>query len=277
MTKNVLPSAVILDGDGVLWHEKCVDPGLAEFMATLTQLEIKWILATNNARHRPQHHVGTFRSFDVECDETHIITSPEVAADLICNDTADKVRVCMIGEDGLEHALKSRGAVIINDQWGQEHGWATAPTHVVSGFTMDMHYQHLAAAHSAIVDHGAQFLVTNPDRSARNHRGISFPANGGTMAFLRHSTGREPIVCGKPESTMFEIALERMQADRRSTVVIGDTPETEILAGNRMGMETWMVMGGSTQSLVGIPPEAHPKKQFADIAAITKFLRKLTT
>ncbi|HRH93176.1 MAG TPA: HAD hydrolase-like protein [Candidatus Peribacteria bacterium] len=187
----------------------------------------------------------------------------------------EAVRVCMIGEDGLEHALTVRGARIINDRWRGEHGWEETPTHVVSGFTMGLGYQHLAAAHCAIVDHGAQFFVTNPDRSARNHKGISFPANGGTMAFLKHSTGREPIVCGKPEPAMFEEAIRRMDADPRATVVIGDTPETEILGGNRMGLETWMVMGGSTPTLEGIPPEAHPKKQFADIAEITAFLRRL--
>ncbi len=272
---NALPSSVILDGDGVLWHEKQVDPGLAEFMATLTALDIRWILATNNARFRPGYHAETLRRFGADCDESHVITSPEVAADLICRDTAGQVRVCMIGEDGLEHALRSRGARIINDQWKAEHGWAEPPTHVVTGFTMDMAYQHLAAAHSGIVDHGAQFLVTNPDRKARNAQGVSFPANGGTMAFLRHSTGRDPIVCGKPEPAMFEEAMRRMGADPRGTVVIGDTPETEILGGNRMGLETWMVMGGSTPTLEGIPPEAYPKKQFADISAITAYLRKI--
>ncbi len=274
MALDTLPSAVILDGDGVLWHEKQVHPALTTFMQTLERLRIKWVLATNNARYQADHHVGTFRRFGVECDESHIITSPQVAADLICADVQRAARVCMIGEGGLEAELLARGAVIINDQW-KEDAWQEPPTHVVSGFTMNLAYSHLAAAHSAVVDHGAKLLVTNPDRSARNAKGTSFPANGGVMAYLAHTTRSEPVVCGKPERHMFDAALKRMQADSKTTVVIGDTPDTEILGGNRLGLETWMVMTGSTQSLDGIPEAAHPKRQFRDIAEIAAHLSRL--
>ena len=60
-------------------------------------------------------------------------------------------------------------------------------------------------------------------------------------------TGRKPYFVGKPNPMMFRSALNRIDAHSESTAMIGDRMDTDVVAGMEAGLETFLVLTGSTR------------------------------
>jgi len=115
---------------------------------------------------------------------------------------------------------------------------------VVVGLDRGFDYQKLLKAQRAILS-GAEFLATNPDPTFPTEEGL-IPGAGSIVAAVERATGRRPKVIGKPEPFMLELALRLSGARREECVVVGDRLDTDILAGNRAGMITVLVLTGVT-------------------------------
>jgi 4-nitrophenyl phosphatase len=86
------------------------------------------------------------------------------------------------------------------------------------------------------------------------------------VAAIEVGSGVKPIAIGKPEPTMYEIALARMGARPETTAALGDRLDTDILGGERAGLSTIMVLSGATTRAEA---EAWgPNYIFDDIAAL---------
>ncbi len=72
------------------------------------------------------------------------------------------------------------------------------------------------------------------------------PATGSVAAMITKATGREPYFVGKPNPMMFRSAMNRIEAHSESTVMVGDRMDTDIVAGIEAGLETILVLTGST-------------------------------
>src|ERR687890_796056 len=74
------------------------------------------------------------------------------------------------------------------------------------------------------------------------------PATGSVAAMITRATGAEPYFVGKPNPMMFRSAMNRIEAHSESTVMIGDRMDTDVVAGIEAGLETILVLTGSTQA-----------------------------
>ncbi len=92
---------------------------------------------------------------------------------------------------------------------------------------------------------GADFIGTNGDRSFPIPEGLA-PGNGSLLALLETATDVAPIVIGKPERAMFDVALRRLGTTPEQTLMIGDRLETDILGAQRAGLKTAVVLTGIT-------------------------------
>ena len=72
------------------------------------------------------------------------------------------------------------------------------------------------------------------------------PATGSVAALITKATGRDPYFVGKPNPMMFRSALNRIEAHSESTVMIGDRMDTDVVAGIEAGLDTVLVLTGST-------------------------------
>jgi NagD protein len=63
---------------------------------------------------------------------------------------------------------------------------------------------------------------------------------------ITKATGREPYFVGKPNPMMFRSALNRIEAHSESTMMVGDRMDTDVVAGIEAGLETILVLTGST-------------------------------
>jgi HAD superfamily hydrolase (TIGR01450 family) len=93
-------------------------------------------------------------------------------------------------------------------------------------------------------------IVANTDRayplSAHN---VSI-AIGGIAAMVESVVGKQFIRFGKPDSQMFMFAYdlirEYRQISKSDIVMVGDTLNTDILGGNKFGLDTVLVLSGNT-------------------------------
>lgn len=124
------------------------------------------------------------------------------------------------------------------------NGWAF----VVGEGTTTM--DRLTKGHECI-EKGARLLATNPDNWCPVSSNKTRPGAGATAAYLEASTGRRAYFLGKPNGYMFHRARRKLNELALGTpeqvVMIGDTMETDIRGAFEAGMQSYLVLSGSTK------------------------------
>ena len=140
----------------------------------------------------------------------------------------------VIGEAGLTTALHEAGYTMTDVE----------PDFVVLGETRTYSFEAITKAIRLILG-GARFIATNPDVTGPSAEG-PLPATGSVAAMITKATNRQPYFVGKPNPMMFRSALNRIEAHSESTVMVGDRMDTDVVAGIEAGLETILVLTGST-------------------------------
>ncbi len=245
---------LIIDMDGVLYRGKEAIPGASQLISFLREREIGFLLATNNSTRTPEQHVGRLSQMGVTVEAGELLTSAQSTARYLQTIAQPRTRLFVVGQDGLRLALREAGFDLVEE----------AAEYVVVGMDFGICYERLAQA-TLIIRAGAGFIGTNADRTFPSERGI-IPGAGSLLAFLEAATGVIPTVIGKPATAMFEQALDRLAADPTRTAVLGDRLETDILAGQRAGLATLLVLSGVTGKDILSEAQIQPDLVFRDVA-----------
>ena len=253
----------VIDMDGVLWRGETPLPGLQEFFGLLRDRKLGFILATNNARQTAERVQAKLASFGVSIHPEQVLTSSVGAAAHLRSQLPEGSPVFAIGEQGLIEALEAAGFPVVPTAEGARA--------VVVGIDSELNWKKLAEAAYAL-QNGALFLGTNPDVSFPTERGEA-PGNGATLAALTATTGRQPMVFGKPEPHLFRQALARLGTRPERTVALGDRLETDILGGSRAGLRTILVLTGVTSRSDLAGAEIQPDWVFEDLVELWRALQ----
>ena len=225
---------LVIDLDGVLYRGDQPLPGLREFFAFLRQRPIPFILATNNSTRTPQEVVGKLARMGVEVFPEEVLTSGQATARYLAREYPRGTRVYVFGMPSLRQAMLEEGFV------PADKGVAV----VVTSMDRDVTYEKLKRA-TLLIRGGARFVATNRDPTYPSEEGL-IPGTGSMIAALETASGVEPLSIGKPEPTMFELAMANMGAKPKTTATIGDRLDTDILGGQRAGLTTICVLSGSS-------------------------------
>jgi HAD superfamily hydrolase (TIGR01450 family) len=274
-------NSIILDNDGVLRREGEQLPGVPELYRAMTVQDVRNVLLSNNSRVTSDGLIDQLRKFGVEnVKAEQAMTSAEgTAAWLKEHPSAEEMRVCVVGEQGVVTALGNQGIRIVNDEWDGKR-WRTFPTDVVCGFDTKLDYEKLRKAWNAIREGDARFIGTNGDISYRGPGGAELPANGAALAYLS-TAGKQPdAVIGKPEIGMAEAALHRMGRTKEDAriAVIGDNRVEDVgLAENLRAAgwdaEAWVVLTGVLKREQCEDPAI--QRVFDDIRSVTRALSEM--
>ncbi len=248
--------AVILDGDGVLWRGSQPLPGLQALFHFFQDAGLPYILATNNSTSTVQDYVRKLRSFGIEAEPKNVVTSAIAAADYLGVTYGPELRVHVVGEAGLHEVMRMAGypSVMVEAEV------------VVVGMDRDLTYEKLRRA-TTLIRNGARFIGTNGDLTFPNPEGL-VPGAGSILAALEASTGQKPFIIGKPEPTMFEMALHRLGTAPDQTLMVGDRLETDILGALRAGLVTALVLSGVTSASQLKEDTITPDLVFEDIRGL---------
>jgi NagD protein len=220
--------------DGVLVREDHALPGAVEFLARLTERGKRFLVLTNNSIFTPRDLAARLAQSGLELPEKSIWTSALATARFLA-DQLPNGAAYVIGEAGMTTALHEVGYTLTERN----------PNFVVLGETRTYSFETITKA-IRLIERGARFIATNPDATGPSADG-PVPATGSVAALITKATGRSPYFVGKPNPMMFRSALNRIEAHSETTVMVGDRMDTDIVAGIEAGLDTILVLTGSTK------------------------------
>lgn len=229
--------ALILDMDGVLWRADTPIGDLPAIFARMRERGLKVALATNNATQTVDQYLEKFSGFGVTLQPWQIVSSAHAAAVALSKQFPDGGPVFVVGENGLQRALKESGFRPITDPDNE-----IVPVAVVAGMDRSVTYGKLSRA-TLHIRAGVPFYGTNPDKTFPTPMGL-VPGAGSILAAIEAATSVSPIIVGKPLPDMMHVALEKLGTPPEETLVVGDRLETDIAAGQAAGCKTALVLSG---------------------------------
>lgn len=261
--------AFIIDMDGVLWEGNRALPGLKDFFELLRQLELPFILATNNASLTQDQYITKLETMGITVSANEILTSSMATAHHLSEQVEPSLtQVLVIGEEGLRQPLIKKGFKLIDSPYTKKNRPADF---VISGLDRKITWDKLAEA-SLHISAGAKFIATNADTTLPTERGPVL-GNGAILAALQAATQIAPTIIGKPEAIMYQQAIKILGVAPDKTIAIGDRLNTDILGAVNTGIRSIMVLTGISNENDLKSINYKPTWILPDLPAITDALR----
>ena len=219
--------------DGLLFHEEQPILGADRFLARLRELELPFLVLTNNSIYTRRDLSARLRAGGLEVPEEAIWTSALATARFL-QEQRPGGSAFVVGEAGLTTALHEAGYTLTD----------ISPDYVVLGETRTYGFERITRAIRLVV-RGARFIATNPDPIGPSPGG-PLPATGSIAALISRATEVAPYFIGKPNPLMIRSALNAVGAHSESTAMIGDRMDTDIVAGLEAGLQAILVLSGVT-------------------------------
>ncbi|MEW6328703.1 MAG: HAD-IIA family hydrolase [Candidatus Micrarchaeota archaeon] len=226
----------VFDLDGVLYVGSRAVPGTGELVRALRAKNKKIYFLTNNATRTRQQYADKLNSLGIEANTGEVMTSAYGAA-MYLRDKYTRGRVFIIGEEGLKSELGMAGFEIMAGVDGERVDF------VVVGLDRGFDYEKLRVALTAL-QNGARFVATNEDATIPLEEGF-YPGAGAMVCALKACSKKSPeIVIGKPNTFLLERIAREAGVKAGEVVCIGDRPESDIVAANRFGALSILVLTG---------------------------------
>lgn len=213
----------LVDLDGVAYRGHEPIDGASAGLAGARAAGMHLVFVTNNASREPESVAAQLTELDIPTEPGDVMTAAQAAAELLATRLQPGAKVLVVGGAGMVSAVRAKGFVVVTSAEEQ-------PEAVAQGFSPEVGWAQLAEAAYAVAG-GAWFVASNLDLSLPTARGFA-PGNGALVGAVRAATGVVPDSAGKPASTMYELAMERVGG--REPLVVGDRLDTD-LAGARSG------------------------------------------
>jgi glycerol 3-phosphatase-2 len=235
---------VLADLDGVVYRGPDAIPFAIEAL-NAAALDHRVGYLTNNASRTAASVAEHLSSLGLTVTPEEVVTSPQAAMRVLVTLVPAGSTILVIGGDGLVDEVQKSGFTVTRSA-------LDSPAAVVQGFSPEVGWTQLAEAAYALhapkgpdAGEGIPWVATNTDWTIPQARGTA-PGNGTLVSAVHTAVGRFPVVAGKPEVPMFEVATERFNAS--TTLVIGDRLDTDILGANRAGLSSVLVLTGIDQA-----------------------------
>lgn len=251
---------VLCDLDGVVYraHEPC--PGAVEGITAARDSGLPVLFMTNNASRTPDDVARQLTGLGLPTKADEVLTASQVAAALVASEYPSVApggggAVLAVGGPGVGAALEEHGL-----RWVDAATVQAAPADrpvqvdvVVQGYGPDVAVADLTEAAYAVAA-GAAWVATNDDATLPTERGLA-PGNGSLLAAVRHATGAEPRVVGKPHAHAYQEGLARLGVAPQECLMIGDRLDTDIAGARALGLPSALVLTGvSTREEAGSAP-----------------------
>ncbi|QDZ13552.1 HAD-IIA family hydrolase [Humibacter ginsenosidimutans] len=248
---------VLADLDGVLYAGPDAIPYAVESLTAAQRAGIRVGCLTNNAARTDRAVADHLSQLGFEVRPDDVVTSPQAAMRLLVELIEPGSTVMVVGGDGLVAEVDKAGFEVTRSAHDK-------PVAVVQGFAPEVGWLQLAEASFALADEAVHWVATNTDWTIPQARGVA-PGNGTLVSAVHTAVGRLPVVAGKPERPMYDLAVERFGA--ASPLAIGDRLDTDILGANRAGIPSVLVLTGidKAKQVLAAGEEERPRYLLADL------------
>ncbi len=251
---------VLLDLDGAVYVGPAPVPGVPAALARLRAAGVGIAFVTNDPVSARADYVRRLAGMGIAAAAHELVTAAWATAQLIA-DERPRSRVLALGSAAYAHEHAALGLELVDDP---------AAAQVVSvGGDDGFGYAELRAAVLAAA-HGAHLYGANRDRTFPTAAGPA-PATGAMVAALEYAAARPVRVAGKPEPTMLHEAARLLGPGR--CLMVGDRLDADIAAAAAAGMDSALVLTGSTAAAEVEPWDgAPPTHVLASAAGLPELL-----
>ncbi|HET7507647.1 MAG TPA: HAD-IIA family hydrolase [Solirubrobacterales bacterium] len=264
---------LLIDLDGVVWIGREPVPGSPEALRALLEAGKRIVFVTNNPGRLPQAYAERLRELGVEVGPEQIVTAGVAVARLAGEAAAAAGGTAfVIGRSALKEMVAATGARLLEGAEAE-----AADVVVVSGHK-GFDYGELKTAKFAL-DRGARLFATSHDPTMP-YPGGELPGTGAVLAAIEVASGKQATIAGKPERHLFELAIEvacsfRSQDDQKEQAnpklaMVGDRISSDIDGGRGAGLETVLVLSGTTTREQAEAADPAPDHVLDDLAALLK-------
>ena len=229
--------AVLVDLDGCLWVGDQATARAPEALTALRAGGLGVVFVTNEARHSVEDQVRKLWELGFQASVTEVVTAGSAVQYLLADRGGGTAFV--VGAEALIEHVAHAGLRVVNNT-----ELASRADVVVVASHDDLRYAELRAAAQA-VSRGAELIGTTREPSFPMPDG-PWPGSGAILAAVELAGGRTADrIAGKPEPTMYEVALERLGHPER-VLAIGDRLTTDVAGAVAAGLDGALVLSGST-------------------------------
>jgi HAD superfamily hydrolase (TIGR01450 family) len=225
---------VLFDLDGTLLVGMHAIPGAPEAVEALRAAGVGVGFVTNDPVHSRDEQVARLAAEGFHAEPDEFVTAGRACA-LLVADQLGRVPVIALGSKAFQGECIAAGLEPVPGPAG-----ATA---VLLGGSRDITFADLTTATRAVLMHGAVVYASSADATFPSPGG-PVPGAGAFVAALQYATGARAQTAGKPSPAMFEEARHALGPGRY--LVVGDRLDSDIAGGAAAGMETALVLTGSS-------------------------------
>lgn len=219
----------VFDLDGCVWNGEVLNPGAREALDALAAAGRRLAFISNNSRATGPDLRQRLQALGVGAAR-EVLTPLEIIGEVI-RERWGPARVLVIGAREMADAIAGAGHEVVGVA-----DWPRA-TVVAVGNDFDLTYERLTAAARAAA-RGAPLITPNLDPRLPIEGGGFLPGCGAIVRAVAVAAGVEPVVVGKPEPTLFRMALARLGLAATAAAMVGDSLVSDIRGGRAAGMVT---------------------------------------
>ncbi len=252
----------LFDLDGTLYLGDTLFPGAKELLACIRARGGQYRFLTNNSSRSVAAYVEKLARLGVAAEESDFLTSVDALSYYLREHGGEDKRYYVCGTESMKSQLRAAGFAIAE-------GRADADA-LLMGFDTELTFQKLEDA-CILLGQGVPYIATNPDWVCPTSYGF-VPDCGSVCEMLWRATNRRPVVIGKPEPLMPQLAMLESGVSAQETLLIGDRIYTDIASGANALIDTLLVLSGETKE--EDLPDARPQPSFVlpDVAALLRIL-----
>jgi HAD superfamily hydrolase (TIGR01450 family) len=226
--------------------------GASELLRRLRARGKRLAVFTNGSGQLPRQVAAKLRSAGLDVADDELLTPPVIAVEYIRRHYPGEAVLAFGGEGVLEPVRQ--GGINVASLEDAEHAGV-----VLVGADLEFTYAKLEAACRAVWA-GAPLLVTSMAPYFASRRGRMPSPSGSIAAAIRHVTGTEPRVVGKPSALVMEVLAERFATTPQKIGVIGDDLQLEIRMAREAGAFGVLVLSGTSREsdLDHLPADHRP-------------------
>lgn len=252
----------LFDLDGTLYLGDTLFPGAKELLACIRARGGQYRFLTNNSSRSVTAYVEKLARLGVAAEAGDFLTSVDALTYYLREHGGEDKRYYVCGTESMKSQLRAAGIALAD---GRDDANA-----LLMGFDTKLTFQKLEDA-CILLGQNVPYIATNPDWVCPTSYGF-VPDCGSVCEMLYRATGRRPIVIGKPEPLMPQLAMLESSISAQETLLIGDRIYTDIASGANALIDTLLVLSGETKE-EGLPT-ADPQPTFVlpDVAALLNIL-----
>ena len=254
----------VFDLDGTVYLGNQVFPFAIRFIRHLRASGRRVLFFTNNASRSRKTYIDRLSGMGFDPTPDEILTSGNVTTAYLQKHHPG-ASVYLMGTEDLRKEFREAGIHLIDET-------ASHADVAVASFDTELTYAKLEAL-CRHVRSGALYLATHPDPNCPSDRG-PLPDCGSFIALIRASTGREPLIFGKPEAAAADAIRDLTHTDKDRICVFGDRLLTDVALGSHNGICSVLVETGANTRADAekLPAADRPTFVFPSLAEVDELL-----